>query len=770
MKYRLIGAFVAFLMLSLLASSAVAFAAPPLIKRPDEILIATIQGGGPQTVDPAWSYDTASGELISNIYEPLIYFDGEQLNTYVPMLSTVVPDIANVPNAYVENITGIELPPPLNSVLNSPYNPGWSWKPYWKIYFPIRTGVKFHDGPWGSGYTLTPEDVEYSLERCLVQNRAGGPTWMHYELLFGPGIYSPWYMGNLANDTEVAIVGQMLDYAIESNSTHVWLIIGWGSPKGPSPATLQILAQTWGGILSKQWITEYVIGALSRTSEWPGTWGDYSRPYWLAYRRPPRSPLDDPSPIACGTGPYKFVTWSIEGQYWEIRKFDDYWRGWPADFPAPPYPTTGPGSHIRPKGYVTTVKETWAYDEATRITMFLQGDVDFCAVPRELRDQVLGKPGIRCMYPLPTLTCDAMFFQFVLYDPTQWTPPAEYNILPEGCFAEDGFPRDFFSNPDFGEKVRKAFAYAFDYDTVIQTAFLGEGIRPATALISGLTVGPGVPYVPLPPGATPYKFNATKARELLMQVQNGTGARLWDIGFTIVIAYNEDSPFRKAAANLIKECLESLNSKFHVIVYSIEWRQYLYATLYGEMPYWLLGWLADFPDVHNFAHPFYHSEGDFGGAQGYHNPTVDEIIETAASETNPSVRQTLYRQLENIVLQDCPSVPTLQGIGRHYERDWIVGWHYNQITPGLYAYNVWKAYYTPHKYLDTYLQPWSNMLPFDIDYSGSVTMDDIGFACLAFGSSFGPPIHPRWNFRADVDNNRQVDMTDIGYICLFFGK
>jgi peptide/nickel transport system substrate-binding protein len=752
-------------MLSLLASSAIASPAPPVIKRPNEIYIATIEGGGPATVDPAWSYDTASGELISNIYEPLIYFDGERLDTFVPMLAKNVPDFLHVPNAYVENITGVELPPPLNSVLNSPYNPGWQWKPLWKITFEIRTGVKFHDGPWGSGYTLTPQDVEYSLERCLVQNRRGGPTWMHYEMLFGTGIYSPWYMGNLADETELKIVGQMLDYSVQSNSTHVWLITSMGSPKGPSQAILQILAQTWGGILSKQWINDYVIGTLGRIKEWPGTWGDYSYDYWLKYRRPSVSPLDAPTPIACGTGPFKFTTWDKEQQYWQIDRFADYWGGWPAKFPAPPYPTGPAPAHIPPKGYVSTVKETWAYDWPARRAMFLAGDVDFCAVPREYRDQILGQNGIRCMYPLPTLAVDAMFFQFVLADPSVWTPPAEYKILPEGTFDESGFPRDFFSNPTWGEYVRKAFAFAFDYDTAIQTAMLGEAIRPATALISGLTLGPGVPYVPLPPSASPYKYNLTKAGEYFKLVPG-----LWNTGFTILVAYNTDSPFRVAAANLIKTAIESLNPKFHVITYALDWDIYLDASLYGELPYWLLGWLADFPDVHNFAFPFYHSEGDFGGAQGYHNPTVDNIIETAAAEINPSVRQNLYRQLEQIILQECPSVTTVQGIGRHFERDWIVGWYYNQITPGLYAYPIWKGYYTPHKLLDNAIQPWSGYLPFDIDYSGSVTMDDIGFACLAFGSSFGPPIHPRWNFRADVDNNRQVDMTDIGWICLYFGR
>lgn len=46
--------------------------------------------------------------------------------------------------------------------------------------FPIRKGVKFHNGN-----PLTPEDVEYSFERCLLYDPAGGPMWMLWNAIFG---------------------------------------------------------------------------------------------------------------------------------------------------------------------------------------------------------------------------------------------------------------------------------------------------------------------------------------------------------------------------------------------------------------------------------------------------------------------------------------------------------------------------------------------------------------------------------------------------------
>jgi peptide/nickel transport system substrate-binding protein len=128
---------------------------PPLIKRPFEIVEATIEGGSPETVDPAWSYDTASGELISNVYETLLTHDGEHVDKFIPQLAT---------GWTVENITGTTSPEEL------------PW--YFRYTFAMRTGVQFQDGS-----TLTPKDVEYSFERSMIQARLGGTQWMFYEPL-----------------------------------------------------------------------------------------------------------------------------------------------------------------------------------------------------------------------------------------------------------------------------------------------------------------------------------------------------------------------------------------------------------------------------------------------------------------------------------------------------------------------------------------------------------------------------------------------------------
>lgn len=93
---------------------------------PDTFVFVTF--GQPDTLDPAECYDTASGEIIHQIYDNLIAYEGSSLDVLIPMLATEVPSVEN--GLISEDGTIVK--------------------------FPIREGVKFHNGE-----VLTPEDVEH---------------------------------------------------------------------------------------------------------------------------------------------------------------------------------------------------------------------------------------------------------------------------------------------------------------------------------------------------------------------------------------------------------------------------------------------------------------------------------------------------------------------------------------------------------------------------------------------------------------------------------
>jgi len=347
---------------------------------------------------------------------------------------------------------------------------------------------------------------------------------------------------------------------------------------------------------------------------------------------------------------------------------------------------------------------------------------------------------------------DALFYNF------QINPTSPYGtILADDVFDENGIPANFFGYVD----IRKAFSQLFDFNTFLATIYLGEAMQPPTAII------PGLKYYDA--SIPKYTFNIPAAKTLLQGVAGGA---LWTNGFSIALCYNQGNLARQAIANLLKAAIESPemgNAKFHAVI-NAPWASYLYARDHGQLTCFSLGWLADYPDEHNFAYAFYYSYGNFPWRQAYANPAMDALIDQGIRTPDGPARQAIYSAIQQLVIDDCPSLAIDQAIGRHFERDWITGWYYNPIYSGNYYYNTWKWYYVPQALLDTAGQPTSSYLGFDVNYNGQVNMLDIGTTAASFGAIFGPPMSARWIFRCDYDNNRQINMKDIGFVAKNFGK
>jgi len=548
--------------------------------------VATI--GEPETLDPAWCYDTASAEVIFNVYETLIFFDGEHVDKFVPMLATEVPSREN----------------------------GLVSEDGLTIKFPIREGVRFHNGE-----VLTPEDVEYSFERAMVQDRDGGPVWMILEPLLGV---------ECTRDAEgnIVVTAEEIDHAVEVEGNYVVFHL-----KAPYPLTtfFQILSQSWSSIVNKKFCIEH--------GDWPGTWEN-----WTAYNNPEVPPLQE---VMCGTGPFKLDRWEKGVQVVLVRN-DDYWRE-PAKI----------------KYAVIKKIDEWS----TRKLMFQAGDVDICYVPRQYAEELEGVPGIRCVKNLPTLVLGALFFNFKI-DPAS-------PFIGNGRLGEGGIPPDFFADVN----VRKAFAYSFDWDKYISEAWLGEALH---------VCGPIPMNLPFyNPEQETYNLDLAKAEEYFKKAWNGS---VWEKGFKVYILYNAGNVQRKTAAEILKENIEKINPKFHVEIIEVDWPLYLRAMIRGQLGCFIIGWLADYPDPHNFVHPFMHSRGAFAAWQHYSNPHVDELIEEGIHTTDPERRREIYYELQRIYFEECPSIILHQPLGRHYERDWVQGWYYNPIFPGVYFYTLWKGY------------------------------------------------------------------------------
>lgn len=782
-KFMLYLAIVA--LVALLVPVNVAKAATPL----NEIVVNTIIGGGPATLDPANCYDTASAELLFNVYEPLIFFDGERYDYFIPKLATQV---------------WIAPPDPAAPIYTN-----------FTVYFKIREGVKFHTwcrsdlGPltWAE-YTLTTEDVEHSFERWMVIDYVGGPQWMIYEPLLSCYGADPEWPADETNP---------INQAVQRNATHVWLNIaneGRTPRTGITPFTpvplfeenpaspwygrqrpqfwsdaanlplgyplrifFQVISQSWASIMSKQWLITYVgPQAQQAVPDHPGEWdGDWTK--WLNYWQPSvgQDPAVDIIPkvaepgVTCGTGPY-ILDWLQWGYGYSLVRNPDYWGGWPATNPHPPYPDSPiPPSCIRPKGYIERMTVIQVAT-STGITNLINGDTDFAAVPRaRVKELHEGNnkdgptlPGIRLNYPIPALVINTFHMTFDI----EPTPTNDYGIIyGHDELHEDGIPRNFFSNIN----VRKAFAHLINYTMIIQDLLLGEAYQPNTFAPSGL------PYVN--PAIPKYYYDEEKAAYYFDQAYFG-GKKLTDYGFTIYITYNSGNVIRQAIAEQLATAINTLAGKkgwpFHGLTAGPAWAKYLEDMEGHRLPAFMIGWLADYADIHNFAHPYCHSTGAFAHPQRYHNPHVDELVEKGLYTPDGPLRQAIYYEIEQIFYDEVPTVPLFVAIGRGYMRDWIQGRYYNPLHPGLFAYDIWKWPMTETVGAEGYFVG-------DVNFDGKVSMDDIIAIVNAFGSYAGkggmPVFHPRWNFYCDVDDSpryrwrdRKIDMGDIVNAIARFGK
>jgi len=556
--------------------------AQPEIKNPGTFIYATI--GPPDTMDPAYAYDTASGEVIQAVYEPLLFFKKESTTEFDPILATE-----------------------------------WTVSADGKTYrFKIRKGVKFHNGN-----TLTPEDVEYSFERGMVQDYGAGPQWMLFEPFFGTDTHS-------SRSGDVLMSLDDIKSTVEVDGD--WVQFNLVSSYEPF---LQILANTWGSIVDKEWSIE--------NGDWDGTQASYEA-------------LNDPesgsSPIHAimnGTGPFKLDRWE-EGIEVVLVRNDNYWR-----------------TKASLERVVIKSIEEWT----TRRLMLEAGDADLVDVPRAHIDEMEDVEGLTIYKDLPTLTNAAFFFQFAISE--------ESTFVGSGKLDGAGIPRDFFSDVD----VRKGIAYSFDWETYLKDALMNEAQQTGSSIVEGLSYYDA--------NAPRHTLDLAKAEE---HFKKAWGGEVWENGFTFTVAYNAGNLARKTGCEILQENLFSINEKFTVLIQVMQWPTMLRGMYMQLLPMFQIGWMADYPDAHNFVFPFMHSGGTFSGWQNYKNTEVDTLIAEGISGTTTAAREATYRKLDQLFFDDVPSFILSQALGRRYFRSWVQGFYHNPCLPGLFGnlYALSKEY------------------------------------------------------------------------------
>jgi len=562
-----------------------------VVKNPGVIIYA--RPGEPRSFDPAYETWYGTREIIQNVYETLVFYDGTYADKYVPRLAE---------SWYVSD-------------------DGLTW------VFKIREGIKFHNGD-----VMTPEDVEYSFERGIIQDRAGARLYLlTYPLTGIPTVRAI----DFDNITQVKELGRTIDEAIESNSTHVILHL-----KFPYPPLLAVLCQSWFSVMNKDWCIE--------KGDWPGFVKEGPNAYteWPKWNNPRVEDLPHRFEI-CGTGPFMLERYET-GEMVVLKRFDDYWRG-PAK--------------------IERVIIKYVQEWSTRKLMLQTGDADMILVPAAHYAELEGLEGVT-YYELQT--------PLIWYVQFNLNVSSDSPFIGSGKLDGEGIPPDFFSNPD----VRKAFAYAINYDRIIEEAWLGLATRPSNHFNLK-----GLPYYWA--DAPRYVYDKDKAISYFKKAYNGA---LWEKGFKFTLFYVAGWPEVQLTFSEIKKDIEALNPKFHIELREVELAAFVQYFRANQWVIMMDGRKPDMADPHNHAFMFYHSDGVWPLYQHYSNPEIDKLVDEGVKTMDPEKRAEIYRQLCELVFEDCPSIVIVQVTERWYQRTWVKGNpYYNPMFVGPFFYGLEKG-------------------------------------------------------------------------------
>ena len=114
-----------------------------------------------------------------------------------------------------------------------------------------------------------------------------------------------------------------------------------------------------------------------------------------------------------------------------------------------------------------------------------------------------------------------------------------------------------------------------------------------------------------------------------------------------------------------------------VEIVQVEWATYLKDLQENKFQAFAgLGWEADYPDPQDFLDILFHTESEINHG-AYSNLEVDRILEMARVETDINRRVELYRQAEEMVVNDAAWVPL-----------WFTGDRYVLVKPHVEGYQV----------------------------------------------------------------------------------
>jgi peptide/nickel transport system substrate-binding protein len=231
----------------------------------------------------------------------------------------------------------------------------------------------------------------------------------------------------------------------------------------------------------------------------------------------------------------------------------------------------------------------------------------------------------------------------------------------------DYMPMNIESGPLSDVRVRQAIAHSINYDALLESVYLGQAERIVGAVPKGM--------FGFNPDAKLYEYDLDKAKALLKEAGHADG-------LTLEIAISENDEVRSNTALLLQSDLEKVGVTLDIKTYA--WPTFLDLVTSGKHDFGLVSWTPDYPDpdynLWYFAHSS--SKGPGFNLAFYENSEVDKLLEEARTNTDETLRENNYKEIQNTMAEEVPYIFVAQPKLQAPARTWVKNYELNPM-------NVW---------------------------------------------------------------------------------
>lgn len=336
----------------------------------------------------------------------------------------------------------------------------------------------------------------------------------------------------------------------------------------------------------------------------------------------------------CGSGPFVFKSWD-EGEALVLLRNEHYWE-------------KDSAGHVLP--YLDAVKISFFDNKATEFLQFRQGSLSFINdIDPSFKDEVLTKKGeLR----------------------THWTGKirlkkhAYLNTEYFGILVDEKNPL-VQQSPVRLKAIRRAMNFAINRPQLMMYMRNSIGIPAEAGFVPGGLPSHNTEMV------KGYAYDPASAKKLLADAGYPEGKGLPVMKLLTIPIYTDIASF---AARQLEEV--GIGVQVEVIQKSLLLEQ----TAKSQALLFRGSWIADYPDAENYMAMFYSKNPAPPNYTRYQNPTFDTLYEKALLETNDSLRYILYRQMDQLVINDAPVIPVWYDVAIHLVQYNITGFEPNALN------------------------------------------------------------------------------------------